>query len=51
MQHLMSQKVNINSVEKHFVQSLEELCLAPLQGPKNSISASYEDINAHDIEE
>jgi hypothetical protein len=47
----MSQKVEINSVEKHFVPPLGELCLAPLQGPKDPISTSYEDININDIEE
>ena len=30
---------------------LGELCLAPLQGPKDPILTSYEDINVNDIEE
>ena len=49
MQHLMSSKVEINSVEKHFLPPLGELCLEPLQGPQEPTMTATEEVNIHDI--
>ena len=37
MQQLMSSKVEINSVEKHFLPPSGEFCLEPLQGPQEPL--------------
>ena len=49
MQHLMSSKVEINSVEKHFLPPLGELCLEPLQGPQEPTTTATEEVNIQDI--